>query len=37
MKLIPWLLALLLCGCVSDQVASDSLDEIAMDYVQMQL
>lgn len=37
MKLIPWLLALLLCGCVSDQVASDSLDEIAKDYVQMQL
>ena len=38
MKLIQILLSLLLLSaCVSDQVASDSLDEIAKDYVQMQL
>jgi hypothetical protein len=38
MKLLQMLLAfLLLSACVSDQVANDSLDEIAKDYVQMTL
>ena len=38
MKLVQLLFAfLLLSACVSDQVASDSLDEIAKDYVQMTL
>ena len=31
------LAALFLAACVSDQVADDSIDEIAVDYVQMQL
>ena len=37
MKLWPLVLALLLAGCVSSKVRGDSLDEIAKDYVQMQL
>lgn len=38
MKLLQLLVAiLLLSACVSDQVANDSLDEIAKDYVQMTL
>jgi hypothetical protein len=37
MRLWLWLACLLLSACVSDQVAQDSLDEIAKDYVQMQL
>ncbi len=37
MKLLPLLLALFLSACISDQVANDSLDEIAKDYVQMTL
>jgi hypothetical protein len=38
MKLVQLLLAFLfLSACVSDQIANDSLDEIAKDYVQMTL
>ena len=37
-RLLGWLLAILaLAGCVSDEVDGDSLNEIAADYVQMQL
>ena len=37
MKFIAWIMMLLLAGCVSNGKAGDSLDEIAKDYVQMQL
>jgi hypothetical protein len=36
-NLLLGLAAFLLAGCVSDQVTDDSLDEIAVDYVQMTL
>jgi hypothetical protein len=36
-QLLLGLAALLFAGCVSDQVTDDSLDEIAVDYVQMTL
>jgi hypothetical protein len=37
MKIWAWAMALLLAGCVSNGTGGDSLDEIAKDYVQMQL
>ena len=37
MRLWPLVLALLLAACLSSGVSGDSLDEIAKDYVQMQL
>ena len=37
MKFWAWILALALAGCVPNGTGGDSLDEIAKDYVQMQL
>lgn len=37
MKFVAWIMMLMLAGCVSNGKAGDSLDEIAKDYVKMQL